>query len=58
MWKKLQANLTREQKIGLPTLVETTLDQGILESITGNPAKGSRSVAYNDDSKELPPLPP
>lgn len=57
MWKKMQINRSREPKIGNPTLVGTTLDQKILQSISVNPPTPDRVPGLRNSYKELPALP-
>jgi hypothetical protein len=58
MWKKVQVGRSREPKIGKPTLIETTLDESLLQSMSGTPPRKEQNVCRKVDSKALPALPP
>jgi hypothetical protein len=57
MWKKVQIGRPREPKIGHPTLIETTLDENTLQSMSNIPPRKGPNIDLKDDFKALPVLP-
>lgn len=51
-------NRLRESKIGAPIVVDTNVDQAVLQSISGNPVPRGLNAGYKSVSKDLPALPP